>query len=184
MVFQQKPFWKSWFHLLTDWSGNGSAGQFWQMERALCWLLHWVFLFVEPFITCVVCRRAEKGAKAGWKYFCFLQGDQFMFWHSFLQVGEAYVFRNLRETTMNKVWYLKSCLIIFLSLGFDWLFYCSFINLIWLHHFLWFFFYHQGNKKWTTNFGLNSAFRVSKISAGNNCKIVKKHQASSKWWRG
>ena len=121
MVFQQKPFWKSWFHLFTDWSGNGSAGQFWQMDRALCWLLHWLFLFVEPFITCVVCRRAEKGAKASWKCFCFLQGDQFMFWHNFLQVGEAYVFRNLRETTMNKVWYLKSCL----SLGFEWLFFCS-----------------------------------------------------------
>ena len=107
MVFQQIPFWQSWFHLLTDWSGNGSAGQFWQMERALCWLLHWLFLFVEPFITCVVCRRAEKGAKAGWKCFYFLQGDQFMFWHNFLQVGEAYVFRNLRETTMNKVWYYE-----------------------------------------------------------------------------
>ena len=26
MVFQQKPFRKSEFHLLTDWSGNGPAG--------------------------------------------------------------------------------------------------------------------------------------------------------------
>ena len=167
MVFQQKPFWKSWFHSLTDWSGNGSAGQFWQMERALCWLLHWLFLFVEPFITCVVCRRAEKGAKAGWKCFCFLQGDQFMFWHNFLQVGEAYVFRNLRETTMNKVWYLKSCLIIFLSLGFDWLFYCSFINLIWLHHFLWWFIFlspreQEMNDEFWPQLGIQSFKNISR----------------------
>ena len=166
MVFQQKPFWKSWFHLLTDWSGNGSAGQFWQMERALCWLLHWLILFVEPFITCVVCR-AEKGAKAGWKCFCFLQGDHFMFWHNFLQVGEAYVFRNLRETTMNKVWYLKSCLIIFLSLGFDWLFYCSFINLIWLHHFLWWFIFlspreQEMNDEFWPQLGIQSFKNISR----------------------
>ena len=165
MVFQQIPFWKSWFHLLTDWSGNGSAGQFWQMERL--WLLHWLFLFVEPFITCVVCRRAEKGAKAGWKCFCFLQGDQFMFWHNFLQVGEAYVFRNLRETTMNKVWYLKSCLIIFLSLGFDWVFYCSFINLIWRHHFLWWFIFlspreQEMNDEFWPQLGIQSFKNISR----------------------
>ena len=167
MVFQQKPFWKSWFHLLTDWSGNGSAGQFWQMERALSWLLHWLFLFVEPFITCVVCRRAEKGAKAGWKCFCFLQGDQFMFWHNFLQVGEAYVFRNVRETTMNKVWYLKSCLIIVLSLGFEWLFYCSFISLIWLHHFLWWFIFlspreQEMNDEFWPQLGIQSFKNISR----------------------
>lgn len=138
-----------------------------KMERALCWLLHWLFLFVEPFITCVVCRRAEKGAKAGWKCFCFLQGDQFMFWHNFLQVGEAYVFRNLRETTMNKVWYLKSCLIIFLSLGFEWLFYCSFINLIWLHHFLWWFIFlspreQEMNDEFWPQLGIQSFKNISR----------------------
>ena len=35
MVFQQKPFGKNRFHLLTDWPGNDLAGQFWQMESAL-----------------------------------------------------------------------------------------------------------------------------------------------------
>ena len=35
MVFQQKPFRKSEFHLLTDWSGNGPAGHFWQMKSTL-----------------------------------------------------------------------------------------------------------------------------------------------------
>ena len=29
MIFQQKPFGKSQFHLLTDWSGNGPVSQFW-----------------------------------------------------------------------------------------------------------------------------------------------------------
>ena len=119
------------------------------------------------FIICVVCRRAEKGAKAGWKCFCFLQGDQFMFWHNFLQVGEAYVFRNLRETTMNKVWYLKSCLIIFLSLGFEWLFYCSFINLIWLHHFLWWFIFlspreQEMNDEFWPQLGIQSFKNISR----------------------
>lgn len=33
----------------------------------------------------------------------FFQGEQFMFWHNFLQINEHYVFHNLRETTMNKV---------------------------------------------------------------------------------
>ena len=31
-AFQQKLFWKSRCHLLTDWSGNGPADQFWQVE--------------------------------------------------------------------------------------------------------------------------------------------------------
>lgn len=31
-----------------------------------------------------------------------VQGAQFMFWHNFLQIDEAYVFQKLRETTMNK----------------------------------------------------------------------------------
>ena len=33
--FQQNPFGKSLFHLLTDWCGNGPAGQFLQMESVL-----------------------------------------------------------------------------------------------------------------------------------------------------
>ena len=33
--FSAKIVRKSRFHLLTDWSGNGPAGQFWQMESAL-----------------------------------------------------------------------------------------------------------------------------------------------------
>ena len=32
MIFQQEPFGKSQFHLLTDWSGKGLASQFWHME--------------------------------------------------------------------------------------------------------------------------------------------------------
>ena len=33
--FQQKPFWKSRFHMLSYWSSSGPAGQSWQMESAL-----------------------------------------------------------------------------------------------------------------------------------------------------
>ena len=33
--FSRKSLGKSRFHLQTDWSGNGLAGQFWQMESAL-----------------------------------------------------------------------------------------------------------------------------------------------------
>ena len=31
--FSLKTLGKSFFHFQTDWSGNGLAGQFWQMER-------------------------------------------------------------------------------------------------------------------------------------------------------
>ena len=40
MVFEQKPFWKSRFDLLTDWSGNGPAGQFWQTKSGLTYPLN------------------------------------------------------------------------------------------------------------------------------------------------
>ena len=33
--FSSKTLWKSRFHCQNDWSGNGTAGQFWQMESAL-----------------------------------------------------------------------------------------------------------------------------------------------------
>ena len=35
MVFLAKTLWKSLFHFQTDWSGNGLAGQFWQMESTV-----------------------------------------------------------------------------------------------------------------------------------------------------
>ncbi|XP_020607804.1 CST complex subunit CTC1-like isoform X3 [Orbicella faveolata] len=31
-----------------------------------------------------------------------VQGEQFMFWHNFLQIGEQYIFYDLKEATMNK----------------------------------------------------------------------------------
>ena len=33
--FQQKPFWKSRFHMLSYWSGSGPAGQSWQWKAPL-----------------------------------------------------------------------------------------------------------------------------------------------------
>ena len=40
VVFQQKPFGKSRFHLLTDWTDNAPASQFWQMESGLTYPLN------------------------------------------------------------------------------------------------------------------------------------------------
>ena len=35
MVVQQKPLEKAYSIIKPDWSGNGPAGQFWQIESAL-----------------------------------------------------------------------------------------------------------------------------------------------------
>ena len=35
MFFLEKTLWKSLFQFQTDWSDNGLAGQFWQMESTL-----------------------------------------------------------------------------------------------------------------------------------------------------
>ena len=92
MVFPQKLL-KRPFHFQTDWSGNGPAGQLWQMDWApltytlYCWIEHTIIRCYKPDkILCHAKTHQRMGAKRKsilqklkTRKMCSLKGNQYFF---------------------------------------------------------------------------------------------------------